>query len=434
MNLNKFFKLKERGTTVSREFIAGLTTFLAMGYIIFVNPSVLGVTGMDEGALFTATILVSVMGTLVMGLVANYPVALAPGMGTNAFFAYTVVLGMGFSWQQALAASFVSGILFMILSFSSLREKVINSIPMSLKHAVGVGIGFFITFIGLQNSGIIVGDPATLVTLGNFSEPGVLLTVIGIVITLFLLVRKVKAAIFIGMVITAVLGLLMGVTELPDQLITSIPPISPSLGAFWGALPSILTFEMISVIFSFLFVDFFDTAGTLMSIATRADLIDDEGKLIDGNRAVLADAGSTVVGAMIGSSPTASYIESLTGIEAGGRTGLTAVVVSGFFLLMLFFSGLLSIITVEVTAPALITVGVLMASSLKDIEWDKLEIAIPSFITIIVMVLSYGIADGIAAGFTLYPIMMTAVGRKKEVHPVMWVLAVIFIIHFWIGG
>jgi AGZA family xanthine/uracil permease-like MFS transporter len=434
MNLDKFFKLKERGTTVSREFVAGLTTFLAMGYIIFVNPTVLGVTGMDEGALFTATILVSVMGTLVMGLVANYPVALAPGMGTNAFFAYTVVLGMGFSWQQALAASFVSGILFMILSFSSLREKVINSIPMSLKHAVGVGIGFFITFIGLKNSGIIVGDPATLVTLGNFSEPGVLLTVIGIVITLFLLVRKVKAAIFIGMVVTAVLGLVMGVTELPDQLITSIPPISPTLGAFWGAIPSILTFEMVSVIFSFLFVDFFDTAGTLMSIATRANLIDEEGKLIDGNKAVLADAGSTVVGAMIGSSPTASYIESLTGIEAGGRTGLTAVVVSGFFLLMLFFSGLLSIITVEVTAPALITVGVLMASSLKDIEWDKLEIAIPSFITIIVMVLSYGIADGIAAGFTLYPIMMTAVGRKKEVHPVMWILAVIFIIHFTIGG
>lgn len=434
MNLDKFFKLKERGTTVSREFIAGLTTFLAMGYIIFVNPTVLGVTGMDEGALFTATILVSVMGTLVMGLVANYPVALAPGMGTNAFFAYTVVLGMGFSWQQALAASFVSGILFMILSFSSLREKVINSIPMSLKHAVGVGIGFFITFIGLKNSGIIVGDPATLVTLGNFSEPGVLLTVIGIVITLFLLVRKVKAAIFIGMVITAILGLVMGVTQLPDQLITSIPPISPTLGAFWGAIPSILTFEMVSVIFSFLFVDFFDTAGTLMSIATRANLINDEGKLIDGNKAVLADAGSTVVGAMIGSSPTASYIESLTGIEAGGRTGLTAVVVSGFFLLMLFFSSLLSIITVEVTAPALITVGVLMASSLKDIEWDKLEIAIPSFITIIVMVLSYGIADGIAAGFTLYPIMMTAVGRKKEVHPVMWILAVIFIIHFALGG
>lgn len=434
MNLDKFFKLKERGTTVSREFVAGLTTFLAMGYIIFVNPTVLGVTGMDEGALFTATILVSVMGTLVMGLVANYPVALAPGMGTNAFFAYTVVLGMGFSWQQALAASFVSGILFMILSFSSLREKVINSIPMSLKHAVGVGIGFFITFIGLQNSGIIVGDPATLVTLGNFSDPGVLLTVIGIVITLFLLVRKVKAAIFIGMVVTAILGLVMGVTELPDQLITSIPTISPTLGAFWGAIPSILTFEMVSVIFSFLFVDFFDTAGTLMSIATRANLIDEEGKLIDGNKAVLADAGSTVVGAMIGSSPTASYIESLTGIEAGGRTGLTAVVVSGFFLLMLFFSGLLSIITVEVTAPALITVGVLMASSLKDIEWDKLEIAIPSFITIIVMVLSYGIADGIAAGFTLYPIMMTAVGRKKEVHPVMWILAVIFIIHFTIGG
>lgn len=432
--MNKFFKLKERGTTVSRELVAGLTTFLAMGYIIFVNPSILGVTGMDEGALFTATILVSVFGTLVMGLVANYPVALAPGMGTNAFFAYTVVLGMGYSWEQALAGSFVAGVLFMILSLSSLREKVINSIPMSLKHAVGVGIGFFITFIGLQNSGIIVGDPATLVTLGDFTESSVLLAVIGLVITLFLLVRKVPAAIFIGMVITAILGLVMGVSELPDQLITRIPSITPTLGAFWSALPSIFTLDMITVIFAFLFVDFFDTAGTLMSIATRAGLLDDKGGLIDGNKAVLADAGSTVVGAMLGSSPTASYIESLTGIEAGGRTGLTAVVVSGFFILMLFFSGLLSVITVEVTAPALITVGVLMASSLKHIEWDKLEITIPAFITIIVMVLSYGIADGIAAGFSLYPVMMSAVGRRKEVHPVMWGLAVIFILHFATGG
>jgi len=432
--MNKFFKLEERGTTVSREFIAGLTTFLAMGYIIFVNPSILGAAGMDEGAVFTATILVSVFGTLIMGLVANYPVALAPGMGTNAFFAYTVVLGMGYSWEQALAGSFVAGILFMILSLSSLREKVINSIPMSLKHAVGVGIGFFITFIGLQNSGIIVGDAGTLVTLGDFTDPGVLLTVIGLVITLFLLVKKVKSAIFIGMVVTAVLGLTMGVIELPDQIITPIPSIAPTAGAFWSAIPSVLTFEMLPIIFAFLFVDFFDTAGTLMSIATRAGLVDDKGGLIDGNKAVLADAGSTVFGAMIGSSPTASYIESLTGIEAGGRTGLTAVFVAGFFTLMLFFSGLLSLITAQVTAPALVTVGILMASSLKHIEWDKLEITIPAFVTIIIMTLSYGIADGIAAGFSLYPIMMSAVGRKKEVHPVMWGLAVIFVIHFAIGG
>jgi adenine/guanine/hypoxanthine permease len=244
----------------------------------------------------------------------------------------------------------------------------------------------------------------------------------------------VPAAIFIGMIVTTLLGLVMGVIEIPNQIITSIPSIAPTAGAFWSALPSVFTFEMVPVIFAFLFVDFFDTAGTLMSIATRAGLIDDKGQLIDGNKAVVADAGSTVLGAVIGSSPTASYIESLTGIEAGGRTGLTAVFTAGFFALMLFFSGLLSMITVEVTTPALITVGVLMAGSLKHIEWDKLEITIPSFITIIMMTLSYGIADGIAAGFLLYPIMMTAVGRRKEVHPVMWGLAIIFIFHFAIGG
>ena len=428
--MNKFFKLKERKTTISRELVAGLTTFLAMGYIIFVNPSILGDAGMDEGAVFTATILVSVFGTIIMGLLANYPVAIAPGMGTNAFFAYTVVLGMGYSWQQALAGVFISGILFLILSLSKLREIVINSIPMSLKHAVGVGIGFFITFIALQRSGIIVGDSATLVSLGDFTDKGVILTVIGLVITLILLARKIPAAIFIGMAVTVIVGFIMGVIELPEKVITQVPSVAPTFGAFWSELPNILTFEMIPVIFAFLFVDFFDTAGTLMSIATRAGLVDKKGGLIDGNKAVVADAGSTVFGAIVGSSPTASYIESLTGIEAGGRTGLTAVVVSLLFTIMLFFSGLLSIITAQVTAPALITVGILMASSLKFIEWDKIEIAIPAFVTIVFITLSYGIADGIAAGFFLYPIMMTTVGRRKEVHPVMWGLAVIFLIHF----
>lgn len=432
--MNKFFKLDERGTTISKEFIAGLTTFLSMAYIIFVNPSILGEAGMDQGAVFTATILTIVAGTLIMGILANYPVCVAPGMGTNAFFAFTVVLGMGFSWEQALAGAFVSGLLFMILSFTSLREIVINCIPMSLKLAVGVGIGFFITHIGLQNSGIIVGHPSNLVGLGDFSDPAVLLTVVGLIITLVLLVRKVPAAIFFGMIATAVLGLAIGVIEFPEYVFAPIPSIEPTFGALFGALPSIFTFEMVPVIFAFLFVEFFDTAGTLMSIATRAGLLNDKGELIDGGKAVLADSSSSVFGAVLGTTPTASYIESLTGIEAGGRTGLTAVFAAMFFAIMLFASGLMTVITPQVTAPALITVGILMASSLKDIEWKELEVAIPAFITIVVMVLAYGIADGIASGFLLFPITMTAAGRRKEVHPVMWAMAVIFLLHFAFGG
>ncbi|MCL2592959.1 MAG: NCS2 family permease [Defluviitaleaceae bacterium] len=428
--MEKLFKIKARKSSISREFIAGLTTFLAMGYIIFVNPQILGVSGMDQGAVFTATILVTIIGTLIMGFLANYPVAVSPGMGINAFFAYTVVLGMGFTWQQALAGAFISGILFLIISLTKLRTLIIDSIPTSLKHAVGVGIGLFIMFIGLQNSGVVVSHPATLVTLNSFTDRGVLLTVIGLVVTLVLLVKKVPAAIFIGMVVTVIVGMFMGVITWPDQIIQPIPSLEPTFGAFWNSMPDLLTFEMIPIIFAFLFVDFFDTAGTLMSIATRAGLLDSKGNLIDGKKAVVADASSTVIGAVVGTSPTASYIESLTGIEAGGRTGLTAIFVSIFFAAMLFFSGLLGLVTPEVTAPALITVGILMASSLKNIEWNRLEIAIPAFMTIAIITLSYSIADGIAAGFLLYPITMLFAGKRKEVHPVMWGLAVIFLLHF----
>ena len=284
--MNKFFKLEERGTTVSREFIAGLTTFLSMAYIIFVNPNTLGASGMDTGAVFTATILAAAVGTLIMGLYANFPVALAPGMGMNAFFAYTVVLMMGYSWQQALAGIFVSGILFIILSATGLRELIINSIPTSLKHAVGTGIGFFIAFLGFQNSGIIVNNDATLVGIGNFTDPNVLITVIGLIVTLILLVRKTPAAIFIGMIVTAVVGIFLGVVDLPTQIIAPIPSLKPTFGALFEALPSIFTVEMIPVIFSFLFVDFFDTAGTLMAVGSRAGLVNEKGHLVDGDKAL----------------------------------------------------------------------------------------------------------------------------------------------------
>ena len=418
--MNKFFKLEERGTTVSKEFIAGLTTFLSMAYIIFVNPNTLAASGMDTGAVFTATILAAAIGTLIMGLYANFPVALAPGMGMNAFFSYTVVLLMGYSWQQALAGIFVSGILFIILSATGLRELIINSIPVSLKHAVGTGIGFFIAFLGLQNSGIIVNNDATLVGVGNFTDPNVLITVIGLVVTL----------IFIGMIITAIVGIFLGVVELPTQIIAPIPSLEPTFGALFEALPTVFTAEMIPVIFSFLFVDFFDTAGTLMAVGSRAGLVNEKGHLVDGDKALLADSTATVIGSVLGTSSTTSFVESLTGVEAGGRTGLTSVFTALCFVVMLFCSGLLSVVTSAVTAPALITVGILMASSLGDIEWKNLETSIPSFVTIIMMVLGYSIAEGIASGFLLYPIMMVAARRQKEIHPVMWGLSIIFLIHF----
>ena len=428
--LNKFFKLEERGTTVSKEFIGGLTTFLSMAYIIFVNPNILSVTGMDQGAVFTSTILATAIGTLIMGLHANFPVALAPGMGLNAFFAYTVVLLLGYTWQQALAGIFISGILFMILSLTGLREIIINSIPTSLKHAVGTGIGFFIAFLGFQNAGIIVNNDSTLVGLGDFTDFSVLIAIIGLVITLILMVRKIPAAIFIGMVITAIIGIFLGVVDLPQQVIAPIPSISQTFGALFEALPTIFSKDIILVIFSFLFIDFFDTAGTLMAVGFRAGFVNEKGELLRANKALLADSTATVIGAILGTSSTTSYVESLAGVEVGAKTGLASVFTSIFFLLMLFCSGLLTVVTPSVTAPALITVGVLMASSLSNIEWGKIEIAIPAFITIIMMVLGYSISEGIASGFVLYPIMMWAAGRRKEVHPIMWVLTLIFLVHF----
>lgn len=428
--MDKFFKLEERGTTVKKEFLAGLTTFFSMAYIIFVNPNVLGAAGMDTGAVFTATILAAIIGTLLMGLYANFPVALAPGMGLNAFFAYTVVLVMGYSWQQALAGTFISGILFIILSLTGLREFIINSIPKSLKHAVGTGIGFFIAFLGFQNAGIIVNNESTLVGLGDFKDFSVLIAILGLIITLILLVRKIPGAIFIGMFATAVIGIFLGVVEMPTQIFAPIPSLKPTFGALFEALPTIFTKDMIVVIFSFLFMDFFDTAGSLMAVGFRAGFVTEKGELLNADKALLADSTATVVGSILGTSSTTTFVESLSGVEVGGRTGLTSVFTAMCFSLMLFCSGLLSVVTPSVTAAALITVGILMASSLSSIEWGKIEIAIPAFVTIIMMILSYSIAEGIAAGFLFYPITMLASKRGKEIHPAMWVLTVIFLAHF----
>lgn len=426
--LNKYFKLDELGTNIRTEFTAGLTTFLAMAYILFVNPDILGAAGMDKGAVFTATALSAIIGTLIMGLLANYPVALAPGMGINAFFAFTVVIGAGIRWETALTAVLVSGILFLLLSMSGIREQIINGIPATLKLAVAAGIGLFIAFVGFQSAGIIVGDPETLVKLGDFTYGPTALAVFGLVVTAILMAFKVKGGVFYGMVITSVVGIIFGEIELPTQIVSGVPSIAPTFGKAFFHFGDIFTWEMAGIILTFLFVDFFDTAGTLVAVAGKAGLMKDN-ELPRASKALLADSSATVVGAVLGTSTTTAFVESATGVGVGGRTGLTSVFTSLFFFLALFFSPLLAVVTSSVTAPALIIVGVLMVSSLKDIEWDKIEVAIPAFLTIIIMPLAYSIATGIAVGFTFYPITMLIAGKGKKIHPIMWGLSFVFVLY-----
>lgn len=440
--MKKYFRFEELGTNYRTEFVAGLTTFLAMAYILFVNPATLslvgieelpeGVTRMDQGAVFTATALAAAIGTLLMGLVAKYPIGLAPSMGLNAFFAYTVVLGFGVPWETALAGVLASGIIFVILTLSGFREKIINAIPSDLKMAVGAGIGLFIAFLGFQNAGIIVGNDATLVAIGDLTSPTVLLAIFGIVASVILLTLNVRGGIFYGMILTTLAGMITGLIEVPsglDGIVGGIPSLAPTFGQAFLNFGNIFTVEMLVVILTFLFVDFFDTAGTLVAVATQAGLMKDN-KLPRAGKALIADSTATVVGATLGTSTTTSFVESTAGVGAGGRTGFTSVVTAGFFLIALFFSPLLSVVTAEVTAPALIIVGVLMSSSLKNIAWDQFEIAVPAFLTIITMPLSYSIATGIAMGFVFYPITMIFKGRVKEIHPVMYGLFVIFILYF----
>jgi AGZA family xanthine/uracil permease-like MFS transporter len=429
--LAKYFEFAKHGTSYRKEFVAGLTTFLAMAYILAVNPGMLSTegTGLTFGAVFTATAIASIIGTLVMGLWAKYPIALAPGMGLNAFFTFTVVLGMQIPWDVALGGILISGIIFLILALSGVRETIINAIPEGLKHAVAAGIGLFIAFIGLKNAGIIVTDPATYVKLGSFGEPSVLLALFGIIITAVLIVRKIAGAIFFGVVITAVVGMIFGVVSLPSGIV-SMPPSPDAFGAAFSALgdSSIWTAQFIIVIFTFLFVDFFDTAGTLVGVANQAGLMKDN-KLPRAGRALASDSIATIAGATVGTSTVTSYIESSAGVAVGGKTGFTAVVVAGFFTLALFFSPLLAVITAPVTAAALVIVGVLMAASMAKIAWEKMEDAIPAFLTIIIMPLSFSIATGIAVGFLLYPLVKVVKGEGKDVHPIMYALAVVFLIY-----
>jgi AGZA family xanthine/uracil permease-like MFS transporter len=430
--IKKFFKIEERGSSIRIEILGGLTTFLAMAYILFVNPMILSVTGMPIAGLFLATALAAALGTLLMAFIGKMPVALAPGMGLNAFFAFTLVLGMGFSWQEGLAAIFVSGILYLIISLVGLRKLIVKSIPQSMKYAVAAGIGFFIAFIGLVNGGIIVGNPATLVSLGNLGDPTVLLAVFGILLTIVLLALKLRGAVFFGVVITGVVGIiagLLGVLGMPafGGIIGGTPSFEGLFGALFGSLIPIITSPVgwIAII-SFLFVDFFDTAGTLMAVTGQMPFLTEK----DIDRANIVDATSTVVGSVFGTSTTTSYIESLAGTGTGARTGLASVITGLMFLLSIFFYPLLSVITPAVTAAAMVIVGTMMASSIGKIKWDDWAVGLAAFITIITMILTYSISNGIGFGFITYIIAMVASKRWREVHWMFYIVGVMFLAHY----
>ncbi len=439
--MKKYFNFEELGTNYRREIIGGLTTFLSMAYILAVNPSILSLQGvdgipdsmrMDMNAVFVATAVAAFVGCMIMGLYAKFPIALAPGMGLNAFFAFTVVLTMGIPWQTALTGVLFSGLIFILITTVGLREYIINAIPMELKMAVSAGIGFFITFVGLQGAGIIVADDATLVALGDIRSSTVLLAVGGLVITVILMARKVKGAVFFGMIATAIIGLIFGLVPTPQAIFSAAPSIAPTFGAAFEAFgdpATIFNIQFLIVVLTFLFVDFFDTAGTLVGVASQAGLIKDN-KLPNAQKALLADATATVTGSIFGTSTVTSYVESTAGVAAGARSGFAAVVTGVLFLLAIFISPLIVMFTAEVTAPALIIVGALMASNLSKIRWNEFEVALPAFVTIFVMPLSYSIATGIAVGFIFYPIAMIMAGRRKEIHPMIYGLFVIFILYF----
>lgn len=440
--LEKQFRLKDSNSNVRTEFVAGLTTFMTMAYILVVNPTILSEAGMDWGAVFTATILAAIIGTVSMALLANYPFALAPGMGLNAFFTYTVVLQMGHPWQYALTAVFIEGVIFLVLSLFNVREAIFDAIPMNLKKAVSAGIGLFIALIGLLNAGVVTtgkiiydaaGAPIMLeggltIQLGNITQPGVLLTLIGILLTGILLALRVKGALLIGILATTLIGIPMGITHMPEKVASMPPSIAPVF--FKMQWKDIFSPEMLLVVFSFLFVDVFDTVGTLVGVSSKAKMLDENGKLPKVKQALLADAIGTVGGAMLGTSTVTTFVESSAGVASGGRTGLTSIFTAAFFALALFLSPLFAIIPAQATAPVLVLVGLFMMSSVKDLDFDDMTEAIPAFLTIVMMPFAYSIADGIVFGMVSYTLLKLFTGRYKEVSWIMYALTVLFVLKF----
>ncbi|MDF7639916.1 NCS2 family permease [Lactobacillus sp. ESL0791] len=428
--IEKVFHLTDAHTTVKRELIAALTTFVSLSYILFVNPNILSAAGINKGAAFTVTAIASAIGCFIMGFVANYPIALAPTLGSAAFFAYNVCGGMHINWQTALAAVLVASVLFILITVLKLREKVVDAIPQDLKYAISAGIGLFIAFIGLQNGKLIVNSDSNLVALGKFNSPAVWITLFGLILTVILMAMQVPGSIFIGMVVTAIFGILIGQISLPKAIVSAAPSIAPTFGQAVIHLKNINTPQLFMVVLTFLLVTFFDTAGTLIGMTEQAGMMDKNGKIPRIGKAFISDSAAMVEGAVLGTAPLGTSVESSSGIAMGGRTGLTAIFVGILFLISMIFSPLLAVIPTTVTAPALIIVGVLMAGNLKKINWEKFAVAFPAFLTVVGMPLTYSISDGLALGMIAYPITMIASKQFKKVSPMMYVLFVIFIIFF----
>ena len=425
--LEMIFKLKDNNTTIQKEFLAGFTTFITMAYIIFVNPQMMASSGMDLGASFVGTCIAAAIACFAMGFYSNWPVGLAPGMGLNAFFTYTVVGEMGYSWEVALGAVFLAGILFVIISVSPLRQWMLNSIPMNLRIAMGAGVGLFVGFIGLKTGGIIIQNEATFLSLGNLKNIETLLAGIGFLLILILAIRKITGAIIIGVLTITISGLFLGLIEF-NGIVSQPPDIRPILLEL--DIIGALDVAMISVIISFLFVNLFDTAGTLLGVASRANLIDNSGKIKNLDRALKADSTASVAGSFFGCSPVTSYVESSAGVEAGGRTGLTAITVGLFFLISIFFSPLASMVPVYATSGALIYVAILMLSGMEKLDWSDNTELLPALIMIIMIPLTFSIANGIAIGFIAYVVLKYSSGKKSDISLGAWFLFVIFLMKF----
>lgn len=430
--MDSLFKLSERGTSVKTEILAGFTTFITLSYIIFVNPSILADAGIPKEAAIAATILASVFATLLMGFFANYPIVVAPGMGLNAFFTYTVVMGFGLHWTVALGAVFISGILFFLLTVTKIRTYIIDAVPSSLRSAIPVGIGLFIAFIGLQNAGIVQADAATLITLGDLTQPGTLLAIFGLLLAGVLIARSVKGALIISILTTTVAGMVVGAIPMPQgigSLISfDLPSIAPTFGKL--DLKGAVAFGILNIIFTFTMVELFDNMGTLMGVLRKADLMEDDGHPPELGRAFFADSLGTMASAVLGTSTVTSYVESASGVAEGGKTGLTAITAAVLFLAALIFAPLIGLVPGFATAPALIIVGALMMSEIVRIDFEDFTEAFPAFLTVIGMPLTYSIATGLGLGFIGYTLVKLFTGRWKDIHWMMYIIAFLFVINF----
>lgn len=431
--LEKIFKLKQNKTTARTEIVAGIITFLTMSYILVVNPNILGATGMDKAALFTATALATVLGTLFMAFIPNLPVAQAPGMGLNSFFAFSVVIGLGYSWQMALTAVFIEGIIFILLTFFNVREMIVKSIPNTIKNAIPVGIGLFITLLGLQNAGLVVKDDNTMVTLGAMANPHVWVALLGLVLTAVLYYKKVHGAFLIGIAAATLFAVTLGLVHLPEGGVMALPPdISPIFLKFeWH---NIFTLDMLIIVFTFLFVNLFDTVGTLLGVASKIGITDENGNFPQLKKALFADALGTTFGALLGTSTVTSYVESASGVAVGGRTGLTAFSTAAMFALALFFAPLFLMVPASATAPALILVGLFMITSVVKINFEDMTEAVPAFLTIVMMPFAFSIAQGIVFGMLSFVLLKALSGQFRHISATMWVIFVLFVIKLVLDG